>query len=804
MVLKRLLFLFGAMIWFAPLLARGAEIPPAVARPVDFQKEVVPIFQASCVTCHSSGKTEADLSIETKAKLLEGGASEPAIVPGKSAESLLIQLVSGQDPDRIMPVKGKRLSAEQIGVLRAWIDQGAKWEPADFILTDPSKPEPAKLGPREVAIPPARDGLENPIDLLLEPYFAKHKIAAPPVVDDRVFARRVYLDIVGLLPPPADLEKFVADKDPAKRRALVRRLLDDEPRYAMHWLSFWNDLLRNDYRGTGYVDGGRKQITSWLYDALYKNMPYDQFVRELVTGANGSDGFVKGIVWRGVVNAAQTPQMQAAQNISQVFMGVNLKCASCHDSFINQWKLTDSFGFASVYADSPLQMERCEKPLEAKAPVKFLYPELGSIPPDAPKEKRVAALAQIITSDGNGRFTRTIVNRLWQRFMGRGLIEPVDEMDNKPWNADVLDALAWDLSKHYDLRKSIETIVLSRAYQLPAVPADESQKEYVFAGPTVRRMTAEQFVDSIATVTGVWPEKPAPNISAEAVKDRKGRWIWNAKDANTAGAPGVVQFRRRIEFDPSIEGASAVVAVDNTFTLYVNDKKVADGDGSFDKPVTLDLTPHVRGGKNVIRIVATNLSDKPNPAGVWFHLDADYVKPPLDNKGREVGDLVTDAKWEASADDGKTWKPAVDLGGVNLAPWSLADKLPSKWVVEPPGEVRAALLYADPLTTALGRPNREQVNTVRPAAATTLQMLELTNGATLAELLGRGAKNLAAAKDAKADGVVSLVYARAFGRAPTAGELATAKEVIGADVSVQGVEDLLWAVMMLPEYQLIR
>ncbi|MEA2734167.1 MAG: hypothetical protein QOE14_618 [Humisphaera sp.] len=805
-VLKRFVFILCAVTFSAASarVAAAAEIPPAVARPVDFQKEVVPIFQSSCVTCHSSGKTEADLSIETREKMLEGGASDPAIVPGKSADSLLIHLVSGQDPDRIMPDKGKRLTAEQIGILRAWIDQGAKWEPKDFLLSDPSKPTPAKLEPREVAIPAAKGDVTNPIDLLLEPYFAKNKIKPAAVVDDRAFARRVYLDIIGLLPPPAELEKFVADKNPAKRQALVRALLNDKPRYATHWLSFWNDLLRNDYKGTGYVDGGRKQITPWLYEALYNNMPYDQFVRELITGANGSDGFVKGIVWRGVVNAAQTPQMQAAQNISQVFMGVNLKCASCHDSFINQWKLTDSFGFASVYADSPLEMERCTKPLGQKAPVKFLYPQLGSIPQDLPKEKRVEALADLVTNKGNGRLTRTIVNRLWQRFMGRGLIEPVDEMDYKPWNADVLDALAWDLPKHYDLKKTIEMIVLSRAYQLPAVPADESQKEYVFAGPAVRRMTAEQFVDSVATVTGVWPEKPAATLSDASRKYARSKWIWNAAGAEKEAPVGKIFFRRQIQFDPAIETAPAVIAVDNTFELHINGKKIADGVDTHAKPMTIDLKPHLVGGKNNIRIHATNTSDKPNPAGVWFHLDVTYAK---DVKGKRSAELVSNAKWQASVDE-KTWTPAVELGGVNVAPWALAGKLPDAWVVDPPGEVRAALLYADSLSTALGRPNREQVNTVRPTAATTLQMLELTNGPTLAELLARGAKKLVDRKDAKADEVVATIYARAFGRAPTASELATAKEVIagggGNAANPQGVEDFLWALMMLPEFQLIR
>jgi hypothetical protein len=385
-------------------------------------------------------------------------------------------------------------------------------------------------------------------------------------------------------------------------------------------------------------------------------------------------------------------------------------------------------------------------------------------------------------------------------------------MDYKPWNADVLDALAWDLPKHYDLKKTIELIVLSRAYQLPAVPAaDESQKEYVFAGPTIRRMSAEQFVDSLATVTGVWPDAPAANISAEAGKHRKARWIWNKKNAPTTAPVGTVQFRRSMKFDESIKKAETIVAVDNTFELQVNGKKVADGVDTWGKPAVLDLTKHVRGGaKNDFLIIATNTpgaEGKPNPAGAWFFLDATYGRDVLDNKGREAGDLFSDAKWEASADGGKTWSAAVDVGGANVAPWSIADKLPSAWVVEPPGEVRAALLYADPLTSALGRPNREQVNTVRPTAATTLQMLELTNGSTLADMLTRGAKKLAGTdgRDAKSSAdIVKNIYARAFGRAPTPSELSAATGVLGAQVSAQGVEDLLWAVMMLPEYQLIR
>ena len=124
-------------------------------------------------------------------------------------------------------------------------------------------------------------------------------------VPDTVFARRVYLDLVGLLPKAADLDAFCADKRVDKRAILVRTLLDRHTDYAVCWLAFWNDLLRNEYRGTGYIDDGRRQITRWLFRALYDNMPYDRFVHELVSPVPGAEGFVKGIEWRGVVNASQ-------------------------------------------------------------------------------------------------------------------------------------------------------------------------------------------------------------------------------------------------------------------------------------------------------------------------------------------------------------------------------------------------------------------------------------------------------------------------------------------------------------------
>jgi hypothetical protein len=114
-------------------------------------------------------------------------------------------------------------------------------------------------------------------------------------------------------------------------------------------MTFWNDLLRNDYAGTGYIDGGRRQISGWLYEALRSNMPYDRFARELIAPpTDESRGLIGGIKWRGEVSAGQTVEIQFAQSVAQTFLGLNMKCASCHDSFVDRWKLDEAYGLAAT------------------------------------------------------------------------------------------------------------------------------------------------------------------------------------------------------------------------------------------------------------------------------------------------------------------------------------------------------------------------------------------------------------------------------------------------------------------------
>ncbi len=498
----------GVLISLVVVAGSTAGDQPPAHKPVDFAHDVAPLIKAHCAKCHTDGTYKGSFSLDTRESMVKS----KAIIPGKSGESELIERLTSDDPEFRMPPKDPRLTAAEVARLTAWIDQGAPW---DAGFTFKRRGYTATLKLRRPTLPPGRNGLRHPIDRIVDGYFASRGVSPPAPLGDAAFARRAFLDVIGLLPPPRELEAFEKDASPDKRARLTRRLLGDRRAFADHWLSFWNDLLRNDYVGTGYIDGGRKPITGWLYRALTDDIPYDRFVRELISPSAESEGFIKGIKWRGRVNASQVREIQFSQNVSQVFFGINMKCASCHDSFIDRWKLADAYGLAAVIAEQPLEMARCDKPTGQIAAPKFPWPELGTIDATQPREKRLERLAGLVTQPDNGRFPRTIANRIWQRLMGRGIIHPVDVMANEPWSEDLLEYLATYLVEHgYDLKALIEHIALSRTYQSSPVAVSEgdSADDYVFRGPTVKRMTAEQFLDAVWFVTGTAPAKTDKSV----------------------------------------------------------------------------------------------------------------------------------------------------------------------------------------------------------------------------------------------------------------------------------------------------
>lgn len=465
--------------------------------------EVRMVLAHNCYKCHSGAKIEGELRLDEKEYVFAGGENGQVLIPGNPGESEIIRRINlRKNHDDVMPSKGKLLSKEEKELIALWIEKGAPWPDG---AAQQSVYRVAELAPRNPILPAYKVGLENPIDLWVDQYFSENKLKWNEVVDDKTYLRRIYLDITGLIPSPQELADFKNDSRPDKRSIWLQGLLNQTDDYATHWLTFWNDALRNDYTGTGYITNGRYNITDWLYISLRDNKRYDQFVKELLNPTENSKGFIEGIKWRGTVNASQRTEMQAAQNVGQVILGLNLKCASCHDSFISDWKLEESYAFANIFADSTLEVSRCEVPTGKMAKTKILWEELGDIDSMATKAEKLRQLADRLVQPANGRMYRTIVNRVWKQLMGRGMVEPVDEMDNEPWSQDLLDWLASDFVENgYDLKALIYQIASSKIYQSQSIGYESYDElmadDYKFNGMVSRRMTAEQFSDAVSEI----------------------------------------------------------------------------------------------------------------------------------------------------------------------------------------------------------------------------------------------------------------------------------------------------------------
>lgn len=678
--------------------------------------QVRSILAHNCYKCHGSEKVKGELRLDSKQMVLKGGENGPVIVPGDPVNSELYKRISLPSNHKdVMPAKGKKLSEGDIELLKFWISKGAPWPEG----TDKQNIyRVAALEPRNPPLPAASANLQNPVDLWVNDYFKKNTFTWPALVNDRTYLRRIYLDIIGLLPNPDEMNAFFNDNRPDKRSLWVRKLLDRNDDYAMNWLTFWNDALRNDYTGTGYITGGRFDITNWLYQSLQSNKPYDVFVKELVSPEKQSRGFVAGIKWRGVINASQTTEMQAAQNISQVFFGLNLKCASCHNSFISDWKLDDAYGFANIFADTALEINRCDKPTGKFTTSKMLFKELGYIDSTASAAIKQKQLAENMTRPEDGRLYRTIVNRIWAQLMGRGLIEPVDLMDNEPWNQDLLDWMAFNFVQNKaDIKVLIYMITTSNAYQLPSVGFKESNqifvKDYTFKGMLRRRLSAEQFADAVSTVI-------APVFPDSLVK-------YNPFEKRPAEKPGEV--------------------------------KPAQKKTDVKKPIDKNL------------LTKKQLAEK-----------SDADKKAAEKKAAEK--LMRKKSADERAAAGRL----------------IAEKLMvEKTILLYP---RASLIVNNSFLTALGRPNRETVSTSRESQANLLQALELTNGDRFNEAIRKGAENWKS-KYRQGDVIIKEMYKKALGREPQQKEWKVAKQVLGDTPGTEAIEDFFWAVMLLPEFQII-
>ncbi|MEM9326887.1 MAG: DUF1549 domain-containing protein [Bacteroidota bacterium] len=784
------------------LLAEVAQREEVSVRQLDrVSLEVRAMFAHSCYQCHSEEKQEGSLRLDHRKSVFAGGESGPLLIVGDAKNSELVRRITlPRDHEEFMPKKGTILTSEQIDLISWWVDHGAHWVDGEVQVF----PE-APLALSKVKLPAAR-GYDHPIDRLVNAYFESQEISWPEVVDDRTFMKRVYLDIVGLLPTPEHLQAFTADKEPDKRNQLVQALLNDNHNYAQHWISFWNDMLRNDYSGTGFITGGRKQITDWLYHALLDNKPYDQFVMELTNPTEASEGFIKGIEWRGVVNASQTTAMQAAQNIGQSLMGINVKCASCHNSFVSNLTLEQTYAFANIFSDSTLELHRCDKPTGKMAKTEFIYAELGSVEAETIKE-RLKLLSEVMVKPENGRLYRIVVNRIWERLNGRGIVEPVDEMDNDPWNGELLDWLASDfIDHHYDLKYLIENIMTSKAYQLPAVgykdPLAIKTESYIYRGPVVRRLSAEQFTDAVSQV--IKPVYASVAFDPEP-SDIDFRRIWHDEiefDRRVLPKPGKRYFRKAFTLtDKYISAAKFLVSVDHSYSLFVNGERVASG-ANWEEIARADVKGLLTTGDNVIAIEGENEGPIPNPAGILFRLKVAFEDGTetiiASDKSWICTELAPSGDWTAAGYEDASWQQ------VRVYPDYWGKMIDFDFDATRDQFARASLVKLDPYLKALGRPTRENVATTREEQASLLQALELTNGEFFNQVLEEGSHRWLQEYAADPQRIANELYLRCLGRRPSSAENEVILSALGDKPEAGAVQDLFWATLLLPEFQFIN
>ncbi len=808
---------FAACLCAFPSAATADEHPQAI----DFVHDVVPILQRNCVHCHGGREAEGGFSLNTRSDLLDSGYVES----GDPDASHLLELVASADPDLQMPPSDRpRVSGGEIKVLRRWVESGLPWD-ADFTFEIQTYEPP--LRPRTPLLPVAVDGRNHPIDRILDAYLDKQKLPRPEPIEDHVFLRRASLDLIGLLPSREQLDCFVEDADPHKRERMIEQLLRERVGYADHWMTFFNDLLRNDYSGTGFITGGRKQISKWLYASLLENKPFDQMARELIAPpTEESQGYIDGIKWRGEVSAGQTLPIQFSQSISQSFLGINMKCASCHDSFVDHWTLRDAYGLAAIYADETLELHRCDKPTGESAEAAWLFPELGQVDPNAPRAQRLQQLAELMTHPENGRFARTIVNRLWYCLMGRGIVHPLDSMKNEPWSEDLLDYLASDLiANHFDLKSTLRRIATSAAYQSRSEVVDgpSSSGDYVYRGPRARRMTAEQFLDSVWRLTGDAPLTfDAPVVRSRAKPDASAQlsltaqWIWGPLTNGTVPGNQTVTLRKMIDLREPVVKGGAVITCDNRYQLFVNQRLVSRSD-DWTKPQSVALAKHLEQGKNLVEVIVTNDTDKPNPAGLFFEARLELA----DHSRRTI---KSDATWEYSDqvptphdssfaedwfDDAiGSWHSATVVPAVASWTREIEKQGPSLLAAAISGSdlpmVRTSLLKNTALMKSLGRPMREQIVSMRPDTITTLEAIDLSNEPTLAGSFASGAERLLDESNGDSDRMIDWLYQAALSREPTADERSLLRAALGEDPDETVVQDVMWAVCMLPEFLTVR
>jgi hypothetical protein len=361
----------------------------------------------------------------------------------------------------------------------------------------------------------------NFIDQHIDAKLQKLHIQPSAATDDASFLRRVSLDLTGQLPSPEDVRAFLADPTPSRvKRAKKIDKLIASPAYVDHWTVKWSDLLQSNRKFLG--EKGTYGFREWIRRTVATNKPYDKMVRELITSRGSSYDDPAANFFRTTREAKPT-----MEKTTQVFLGVRMVCAQCHDHPFERWTQNQYFEMAAFFSAVGLRPgyevgeeiiydQRADYEMKHPKDSRVVAPEFliaATTPVKIPtNQHRRDALADWLVSKENPFFAKAVANRVWSYFFGKGIIDPVDDIraSNPPVNPALLEALTKDLTDHnFDLQHLMRTIVNSRAYQASFVTNEWNEKDADnFSHAIPRRLTAEQLMDAVASATGARPNFP--------------------------------------------------------------------------------------------------------------------------------------------------------------------------------------------------------------------------------------------------------------------------------------------------------
>mgnify|MGYP001181201777 CR=1 FL=1 len=543
----------AAILLFLPALQAGEETQ------IDFVKQVKPILEKRCLSCHGSEKQKGKLRLDLKGAAMEAGNKGNVILPGNAEESALFQRINlDRTHDDIMPLKGDPLSETELETIRAWIAQGAKW-PDDLVL----KPAVQKVEEAKASSVPS---LHERIDALIRTRL-KGKVA--PGASDKDFLRRVYLDFAGTIPSAKEAATFLVDKSPDKRTKLLDTLMNG-PGYGRAMANAFSVMLLERRVGR---DIPGEEWHRYLESAFEGNKPWDVLMQDILA-AEGTDPrnrpAVKFYLERGQLTLLTS-------DISRLMLGRDISCAQCHDHpSIKDYTQAEFYGLMAYLSGSRRHVNKATKKVyyldghlgkklefksaftqkkamsgpklahraEIRIPVfqggREYAPVVDHVSgmKTRPKFQRRKLLAAHLPSVDNEAFRKNAVNRLWFMLMGRGLVQPLDQHHpkNPASHPELLELLAAEFqAMNFDIKEFLRELALTQSYQrsslLPEGVSDVPPESYAVFN--MRPLSAEQLAWSVmqSTENLAWVQsKPKREAAAAKARERA-----TAKAAKKAG-----------------------------------------------------------------------------------------------------------------------------------------------------------------------------------------------------------------------------------------------------------------------------